>query len=203
MQELSDWILPNNSLLFSPQEWLRKTICVAHADHIQWESLECKSPVDSRAFQTSSKRNCYYCPLPALPKCHSILSLVEFVLVSASHSVVSCPLWPHGLCSPWNSPGHNTGVDSLSFSRGSSQLRDGIQVSRIAGGFFTSWATGEAAGTFVLVVYKIPLSLLKSRSRDFTTEIYTIAIYSGYLLSFNWEWLGHFEGYRLFTINWM
>ena len=128
MQELSDWILPNNALLFSPQEWLRKTICVAHADHIQWESLECKSPVDSRAFQTSSKRNCYYCPLPALPKCHSILSLVEFVLVSASHSVVSCPLWPHGLCSPWNSPGHNTGVDSLSFSRGSSQLRDGIQA---------------------------------------------------------------------------
>ena len=110
MQELSDWILPNNALLFSPQEWLRKTICVAHADHIQWESLECKSPVDSRAFQTSSKRNCYYCPLPALPKCHSILSLVEFVLVSASHSVVSCPLWPHGLCSPWNSPGQKNGV---------------------------------------------------------------------------------------------
>ena len=118
MQELSDWILPNNALLFSPQEWLRKTICVAHADHIQWESLECKSPVDSRAFQTSSKRNCYYCPLPALPKCHSILSLVEFVLVSASHSVVSCPLWPHGLCSPWNSPGQNTGVDSLSLLQG-------------------------------------------------------------------------------------
>ena len=30
-------------------------------------------------------------------------------------------LWPHGLHSPWNSPGQNTGVGSLFFSRGSSQ----------------------------------------------------------------------------------
>ena len=30
------------------------------------------------------------------------------------------------------------------FSRGSSQLRDRTQVSRIAGRFFTCWATGEA-----------------------------------------------------------
>ena len=32
------------------------------------------------------------------------------------------------------------------FSRGSSQPRDWIQVSRIAGGFFTSWTTREAHG---------------------------------------------------------
>ena len=31
------------------------------------------------------------------------------------------------------------------FSRGSSQPRDGTQVSRIAGGLFTSWAMWEAA----------------------------------------------------------
>ena len=30
------------------------------------------------------------------------------------------------------------------FSKGSSQTRDQTQVSRIAGGFFTSWATREA-----------------------------------------------------------
>ena len=30
-----------------------------------------------------------------------------------SHSVVSDSLWPHGLYSPWNSPGKNTGVSSL------------------------------------------------------------------------------------------
>ena len=33
---------------------------------------------------------------------------------------------------------------AFSFSRESSQLRDRTQVSRIAGGFFTSWATREA-----------------------------------------------------------
>ena len=33
---------------------------------------------------------------------------------------------------------------SMEFSRGSSQPRDRIQVSHIAGGFFTSWATREA-----------------------------------------------------------
>ena len=32
------------------------------------------------------------------------------------------------------------------FSRGSSEPRDQIQVSRIAGGFFTSWTTREAGG---------------------------------------------------------
>ena len=38
-------------------------------------------------------------------------------------SVLKVKKWPHGLYSPWNSPGQNTGVGSLSFSRGSSQLR--------------------------------------------------------------------------------
>ena len=96
----------------------------------------------------------------------------------------SASLWPHGLYSPWNSPGQNTGVGSLSlfqeifptqglnpglphcrqivhqlshqgsprilewvaypFSSRSSWLRNQTQVSRIAGGFFISWATREA-----------------------------------------------------------
>ena len=33
---------------------------------------------------------------------------------SESRSVLSDPLQPHGLYSPWNSPGQNTGVSSLS-----------------------------------------------------------------------------------------
>ena len=41
---------------------------------------------------------------------------------SESLSVVSNSFQPHGLY-PWNSPGQNTGVGSLSFSRGSSQPR--------------------------------------------------------------------------------
>ena len=35
---------------------------------------------------------------------------------------------------------------AVPFSRGSSQPRDRTQVSHIAGGFFTSWATREALG---------------------------------------------------------
>ena len=37
---------------------------------------------------------------------------------SESHSVMSNFLQPHGLYSPWNSPGKNTGVHSLSLLQG-------------------------------------------------------------------------------------
>ena len=37
---------------------------------------------------------------------------------SESHSVMSDTLRPHGLCSPWNSSGRNTRVDSLSLLQG-------------------------------------------------------------------------------------
>ena len=37
---------------------------------------------------------------------------------SESHSVVSDSLQPHGLYNPWNSPGQNTEVDSLSLLQG-------------------------------------------------------------------------------------
>ena len=37
---------------------------------------------------------------------------------SESCSIVSNPLQPHGLYSPWNSPGQNTGVGSLSLLQG-------------------------------------------------------------------------------------
>ena len=57
---------------------------------------------------------------------------------SESCSAVSDSLRPHGLYSPWNSPGQNTGVGSLSLHRGSSQPRGQAQVSRIEGRFFTS-----------------------------------------------------------------
>ena len=64
--------------------------------------------------------------------------------VSERHWVVSNSLQPHGLQSPWNSPGQNTGVGTFPSSRGSSQCRDQTQVSHIAGRFFTIWATRGA-----------------------------------------------------------
>ena len=62
---------------------------------------------------------------------------------SESSSVMSDSLWPHGLHSPWNSPGQNTGVCHHPLLQGISQSRDQTQVSHIAGIFFTSWATRE------------------------------------------------------------
>ena len=68
--------------------------------------------------------------------------------VQVKLKLLSCfSLQPHGLESPWNSPGQNTGVVTFPFCRGSSQPRDWIQVSRIAGGFFTPWATTESGLT--------------------------------------------------------
>ena len=49
---------------------------------------------------------------------------------------------PHGLYSPWNSPGQNTGMGvAVPFSRGSSQPRDWTQVYRIVGRWIPVWAT--------------------------------------------------------------
>ena len=91
---------------------------------------------------------------------------------SESCSVVSNSLWPHGLYSPWNSPGLNTGMGSLfpspedlpnpgiitswatreaqekwiayPFSSRSSQPRNRTGVSFIAGRLFNNWAIREA-----------------------------------------------------------
>ena len=58
-------------------------------------------------------------------------------------NLLSCvdSLQPQELYSPWNSPGQNTGVGSLSLLQGIFQPRDGTQVSCTAGGFFTDRAT--------------------------------------------------------------
>ena len=53
---------------------------------------------------------------------------------------MSDSLRPHGLYSPWNSPGQILEWVGFPFSRVASQLGDQTQVSRITGGFFTSWA---------------------------------------------------------------
>ena len=70
------------------------------------------------------------------------LICVEYWKCNESCSVVSDSLRPHG----WYSPCQARILEwvTFPFSRGSSQSRDRTQVSRIAGGFFTSWATREA-----------------------------------------------------------
>ena len=79
------------------------------------------------------------------PKFKQILSISEylgfwfFMRESESHSVMSDSLQPHGLYSPWNSPGQNTGVGSYSLFLGIFPTQ-GLNP----GGFFTSWATRKA-----------------------------------------------------------
>ena len=67
---------------------------------------------------------------------------------SESRSLVSDSLWPHGLYRlyilAWIIQAKILEWVAFPFSRGSSQPRDQIQVSLIAGRFFTSWATREA-----------------------------------------------------------
>ena len=52
----------------------------------------------------------------------------------------SCGLF----ATPWTIQARILDWVAFPFSRGSSQPRDWTQVSHIAGGFFTSWATSEA-----------------------------------------------------------
>ena len=51
-----------------------------------------------------------------MPKC--VVGLPDGWGINESHSVMSDSLWPHRLHSPWNSPGQDTGVGSLSLLQG-------------------------------------------------------------------------------------
>ena len=79
------------------------------------------------------------------------LYILEEGCESESHSVMSNSLRPHGIYSPWNSPGQNTGLGSLSLLQGifPTQGSNPTHVSLIAGRFFTSWATGKPKNTGV------------------------------------------------------
>ena len=72
---------------------------------------------------------------------------------SESCSVVSDSLWPHGLYSSWNFQVRILEWVAFSFSRGSSQHRDWIQVSCIAGEFFTTWATGKPKTSWFISLF--------------------------------------------------
>ena len=73
---------------------------------------------------------------------------------SESHSVPSDSLWPHGYIVHGILQARILEWVAIPFSRGSSQPRDQTQVSHTAGGFFTSWATGEAWPFYALPFIK-------------------------------------------------
>ena len=79
---------------------------------------------------------------------HPLLALL--ILNSLPQSAVKVAQLCPALCDPMDYTVHGILQArilewvAIPFSRGSSQPRDQTQVSRIAGGFFTSWATKEA-----------------------------------------------------------
>ena len=89
-------------------------------------------PVFWTGYTVSHRRNLARSPLnlcfSAIADCrYAIYECVSYTLAtmslasylkSESHSVVSGSLWPHELYSPWNSPGQNTGMGSLSLLQG-------------------------------------------------------------------------------------
>ena len=64
-------------------------------------------------------------------------------------------LQPVRLLCPWGVPGKNTGVGCHALLQGSSQPRDGTQVSQIADRFFTVWARllNKGVAFFFFIVY--------------------------------------------------
>ena len=64
-----------------------------------------------------------------------------------SYSVMSKNLQPHGLYSPWNYPGQNTGMGSLSFLQVIFPTRGWTQLSLIVCRFFTAEPQGKSRNT--------------------------------------------------------
>ena len=88
-------------------------------------------------------------PLPAsvysVPASFHFQILPTLCVLSCFSCVRFCAIqWTASLLCPWNSPGKNTRVGSIPFSRGSSQPRDWTWVPCITGRFFTIWATRKA-----------------------------------------------------------
>ena len=67
---------------------------------------------------TPPKPKIYSLPAHLIPNNACIHTYKQLYHVSQIRSVVSNSLRPHGLYSPWNSPGPNTGVGSLSLLQG-------------------------------------------------------------------------------------
>ena len=81
------------------------------------------------------------------------------------------------LICPWNSPGQNTGVGSLSLLQGIFPTQGSNKVSCIAGQFFTSWATRDQ-----LSYQESPI-----RSRVLVKSVVSPVIQPGWSIHW-WKW---------------
>ena len=81
-------------------------------------------------------------------------------LVTSSCLIVSDPMdcSPPGSSVHWISQARILEQVAISFSRGSSQPRDGTCLSCLAGGFFTTEPPGKVSGTLLYFQYILPLN---------------------------------------------
>ena len=109
------------------------------------------------------------CPANGLQACparsHNHISqflgkeICVYVKVKATQSCLTlCN--PMEFSRPWNSPGQMLNLVAVPFPRGSSQPRDQTQVSCLAAGFFTHWATREVHVFVGISVFLVELSLI-------------------------------------------
>ena len=91
-----------NGFIFESGNFLKQSQC----------GVELAFPAGGKSFDNSIPVSFRVCPLSFL--CAVFYEESE----STSRSVVSDSLLPHGLYSPWNSPGQYTGVGSLSLLQG-------------------------------------------------------------------------------------
>ena len=117
---------------------------------------------------------CHFFPKLSYTHTHTHTHTLFLTNESESRPVMSDSLRPHGLLTVQGIlQARILEWVAFPFSRGSSQPRDQTQVSHIAGGFFTSWATGEAQlsnqGRYLIIKSTMKhsqLFLLNPISRD-------------------------------------
>ena len=119
-------------------------------NHLVASRLSVDPPPDYGPKVNSSLMLCHTAYILHLTSSHHVGIVSPYIITrrrvkSESRSVVSNSLQPHGLHSPWTSPGQNTGVGSLSLL----QEFFPTQVSRTAGGSFTAEPQGKPKNTGV------------------------------------------------------
>ena len=132
IQTYLTWISPGvlNCFYLSPHQYLlvlkmlKKSVLMGQETLVQFSYLpyidcvalgQVTSPCQDSVFPISKMKGYDSVRSPILSYCKSLSCHLKW---SQNCSVVSNSLQPHGLYSPWNSPGQNTGVASLSLLQG-------------------------------------------------------------------------------------
>ena len=112
------------SRLAQVADWVTRTLTQMHMSHVSRR-------VYSKCGKDTLRWNCLQKRHLETPNEGSYLEVMgmncNILVASESLSVILNSLQPHGLYSPWNSPGQNTGVGSLSLLQGNFPNQESYQ----------------------------------------------------------------------------